>query len=175
MKITRGRSRGSVAVRRFASILLLVGLAACQRHEQANPSADLAAKQAQVAQRGRAVMPFDIDRTMHHFTKTPEGGVQQVLSLDGDPHEVALVRAHLRREAAQFGRGDFSDPVLVHGAGMPGVQELSAGAHRLRIVYSDVPRGGEIRYASDDKALVAAIHRWFDVQVREHGHHAMAS
>jgi hypothetical protein len=40
------------------------------------------------------------------------------------------------------------------------------------VEYDDQPAGGRIRYATGDSALVAALHRWFDAQVRDHGEHA---
>lgn len=33
----------------------------------------------EVAERGTHVMPFDLEKTVHVFSKTPEGGSQQVL------------------------------------------------------------------------------------------------
>ncbi|MCO6434714.1 MAG: aspartate carbamoyltransferase, partial [Nitrosomonas nitrosa] len=33
---------------------------------------------ADVAERGVHVMPFDLEKTMHFFTKTTRGGIQQV-------------------------------------------------------------------------------------------------
>jgi hypothetical protein len=39
---------------------------------------ELTILQAKVAARGAEVMPFDLDRTTHVFTKLPDGGVQTV-------------------------------------------------------------------------------------------------
>ena len=33
----------------------------------------------EVAQRGTHVMPFDLEKTIHVFSKTAEGGLQQVV------------------------------------------------------------------------------------------------
>lgn len=56
-------------------------------------------RQALVAERSREVMPFDLERTTHRFEKLADGGVQTVVSDDGDRKEIGLVRAHLRKEA----------------------------------------------------------------------------
>lgn len=72
------------------------------------------ARQEEVAQRGAAVMPFDLEETTHVFEKTQTGGVQEVVADDpNDTEQVALVRGHLEEEAAAFRRGDLSDPALV--------------------------------------------------------------
>lgn len=118
---------------------------------------------------GASVMPFDIGRTVHVFTPDPGGGVQSVLSRDGDPAQVALIRSHLRKEAVAFARGDYADPAAIHGADMPGLKELQAGATRVRVAYEPVPGGARLRFSSRDPALVAALHRWFAAQLSDHG------
>lgn len=127
---------------------------------------------ATVEQQSEQVMPFDMNRTMHVFEPKPDGGLQSVIVHDGDAKQIALVRTHLRKEAAAFGRGDFGDPALVHGAAMPGLAELRTGAQRMRVTYAPVPDGATIRYRSRDPKLVAALHQWFAAQVDEHGMHA---
>lgn len=94
---------------------------------------------------------------------------------DGDPEQIALVRSHLSKEAAAFSRGDFTDPVAIHGAAMPGLAELRSGAQRIHITYAAVPGGATIQYRTSDPKLIAALHQWFAAQVDEHGMHAMMS
>ena len=130
-------------------------------------------RQEQVAERGATVMPFDLERTTHVFRKRADGGVQTVVADDsGDDDEVEKIREHLRGEAAAFRRGEFGDPAQVHGHEMPGLRELEAGAERIEISYADAPAGGRIGYATGDPALVAALHAWFEAQVKDHGRHA---
>lgn len=126
-----------------------------------------------VEQRSKEVMPFDMDRTMHVFDPTPDGGVQSVLVHDGDPEQIALVRSHLRKEAAAFARGDFADPAAIHGTTMPGLAQLRAGARRVAVSYREVPSGASIRFKTSDPKLIAAVHAWFAAQVKDHGEHAM--
>jgi hypothetical protein len=157
---------------RCTALILALALAGCGQ-SQRDEATGLAKKQAEVVQRGRSVMPFDINRTMHHFRKTPSGGVQQVVSTDRDPEQVSLIRDHLKAEATSFRHGDFSDPHMIHGPNMPGLEAMAARAKDIDIRYSEIPAGAQVNYATGDPALVAAIHSWFDAQVREHGHHAM--
>ena len=121
-------------------------------------------------------MPFDLERTTHHFEARPWGGVQTVVADEPDAEQIELVRAHLREEAARFARGDFDDPMAIHGQEMPGLAELRAGAEagRVAIGYADVPAGGRLTYRADGRVLVTALHAWFDAQLMDHGAHAEA-
>ena len=81
-------------------------LAGCQ--SQATPVEP--ARLAEVAAMGAQVMPFDLERTTHIFEKRDNGGLQQVVSDDGDTLQVELIRAHLAEEVERFGKGDFQTP-----------------------------------------------------------------
>lgn len=129
-------------------------------------------RQAEVAEAGRAVMPFDLDATTHVFEKTETGGLQTVVADTDDAEQIALIRAHLAEEAERFARGDFHDPAMIHGENMAGLHELVMGYERLQITYREVERGAEIAYVSEDPALVEALHQWFDAQLADHGQHA---
>lgn len=125
---------------------------------------------------GHEVMPFDLARTVHVFRMTEDGGTQKVV-LRGeasDPDQVRMIQHHLEMEAAQFQRGNFGDPAHLHGAAMPGLKELQAGAPRMHITYRALPDGGEIRFRTNDLHLVTAVHRWFGAQLSEHGADARA-
>ncbi len=154
---------------RFRSVLLALALVAALPQAAAGETP----QQKQVERNSEQVMPFSMDATMHRFKPTADGGVQTVLVHDGDPKQVALVRSHLRKEAAAFARGDFTDPASIHGGTMPGLRALHSGAKRIGVRYGDVPRGAKIVYATHDPALVAALHAWFKAQVSDHGAHAM--
>jgi hypothetical protein len=135
-----------------------------------------APRQAEVARRGADVMPFSLAATQHVFTKTRDGGVQQVLARDRrDRTQVRLVREHLQDIQARFRRGDFSAPTHIHGEAMPGLATLQAAPPgAIRIAYRPLPGGAELRYRTHDARLVAALHHWFDAQVSDHGKDAMA-
>ncbi|MGK5740207.1 hypothetical protein [Micromonospora sp. URMC 103] len=118
-------------------------------------------------------MPFDLDRTTHHFTKTDSGGVQTVVADDPrDVNQVALIRHHLQQEVERFRRGDFTDPAAIHGNGMPGLAVLRDSAGKIEIGYETTADGARITYASSAVEIVSALHAWFDAQVRDHGTHA---
>jgi len=125
---------------------------------------------------GQDVMPFDLARTRHIFQMTEDGGVQQVVTRDGgvDDVQVRLIQHHLMMEATAFQKGDFTDPAHLHGATMPGLQEMQSGAERIQITYRALAAGAEIRFRSRDIRLITAIHRWFGAQLSEHGADALA-
>ena len=127
-------------------------------------------KQEHVHHEGHSVMPFDLAKTTHIFRTTEWGGVQRVVVKDATAKDqVQLIQQHLRHEAEAFQRGDYSDPASLHGAGMPGLKELQAGAKRIKVSYSALPTGAEITFETTDLHLLTAIHRWFGAQLSEHG------
>ncbi|MFI7701506.1 hypothetical protein [Nonomuraea sp. NPDC049480] len=133
----------------------------------------LADRQAEVADKGKQVMPFDLERTTHRFTKAATGGLQTVTADDpADEQQVKLIREHLTMEAANFRQGDFGDPASIHGAGMPGLRELEQGHSRIDISYAQTPAGAQVAYTTSDPSLLKALHAWFDAQVTDHGRHA---
>lgn len=129
----------------------------------------------EIAERGAQVMPFSLERTTHVFTKTDQGGVQQVLAKNsGDKEQIALIREHLSKIAHDFRQGNFSDPARIHGDQMPGLAALRAAQPgQIDIAYKDLPAGAELDYTTRDARLVAALHAWFDAQLSDHARHAV--
>jgi hypothetical protein len=134
-----------------------------------------AERQAEVAQRGAEVMPFSLKATTHIFTKSDDGGNQQVIAKNpSDSGQIRLIRKHLREIQTQFERGDFSGPARTHGTDMPGLAQLRAAKPgQISITYKDIKGGGELTYRSDDPKLVSSLHAWFDAQLSDHGADAM--
>jgi hypothetical protein len=132
-------------------------------------------RQAEVAARGAEVMPFDLQASGHVFTKSRNGGLQQVLVKNpNDAVQLRLVRSHLRDIARRFEQGDFSVPAQIHGENMPGLALLKqARPGEISIHYRDLFNGAQIRYATSNPALVPALHQWFDAQLADHGADAM--
>jgi hypothetical protein len=131
--------------------------------------------QEHVHQMAHSVMPFDISKAIHIFKMTETGGVQRVVARDpSDTVQVSLIRQHLKLEAGKFQQGDYSDPATLHGADMPGLKELQAGASQIKVSYAEVPAGGAITFQTTDLHLLTAIHRWFGAQLSEHGADAKA-
>jgi hypothetical protein len=130
-------------------------------------------RQEEVAAKGAKVMLFDLEKTTHVFQKLDDGGLQKVVVKDPlNKKQIALIQSHLKEESGKFRKGDFSDPAKIHGQDMPGLAELKAGAKQIDIRYASLPDGAQVRYTTKDPKLVAALHRWFDAQLSDHGHHA---
>ncbi len=129
-----------------------------------------------VVERGSHVMPFDLEQTTHVFSKTEDGGVQQVIVKDpNNAEQINLIRRHLTKISDEFKRGDFSNPAKIHGDTMPGLAELrKAKPNQIAIVYKELPDGAEIKYSSDNPTLINAIHQWFDAQLSDHARHAVS-
>lgn len=169
----------------LASLALLMGAggvsAQTTDHSRIDHGAHVATmpaaqRQVDVARRGKEVMPFSLAATTHIFTKTAQGGVQQVvLKNSEDTEQVRLTRLHLQEIREQFLKGDYSGPTRIHGQDMPGLAELKAAAPgQVAITYADIKGGAELSYTTVNSALVAALHRWFDAQLSDHGKDAMA-
>jgi hypothetical protein len=128
-------------------------------------------RQQEVAQKGAMVMPFNGQNSKHVFQKLPDGGLQQVVANDAsDKDLVGAIRGHLSMEADRFKKGDYSDPMKIHGMDMPGVQYLSSiKPGQIVIAYRDLSNGAEVRYRGKDADTIAAIHKWFDAQLSDHG------
>ena len=140
-------------------------------------SADLFAqtRQEHVHQMAHNVMPFNISETVHIFKMTESGGVQKVISKDpGAADQIFLIQQHLQHEAERFQQGDFSDPAKLHGADMPGLRDLQAGASQIKVSYKALASGAEIIFETTDLHLLTALHRWFGAQLSEHGTDARA-
>jgi hypothetical protein len=132
-------------------------------------------RQADVAARGAQAMPFNLSETTHIFTKTPSGGLQQVVAKDPQNAErIRMIRMHLGEIAASFAHRNFAAPTDIHGAQMPGLATLKgAKPGDITIRYSDLVDGGQIEYSSRNPTLVSAVHDWFDAQLSDHGADAM--
>ncbi|CAM5616720.1 aspartate carbamoyltransferase [Streptomyces aurantiogriseus] len=130
-------------------------------------------RQEAVAERGRTVMPFDLEETTHHFTPNETGGIQDVVAdQPDDEKQIALIRTHLKQEAKAFGQGDFGDPAQIHGDSMPGLTALQDGYERIEVRYRERSDGATLTYTTDEPALVDALHDWFKAQLSDHGDHA---
>lgn len=141
--------------------------------DSSTPTPTTPGRQAEVAERGASVMPFDLERTTHRFTKTDTGGVQTVIADDPrDAAQITLVQEHLTAEVDRFRRGDFTDPARIHGNEMPGLEALRAHGGRITIDCETTPEGGRVTYNTGDAELRNALHAWFDAQVSDHGPHA---
>jgi len=152
-------------------ILTLLLISPCYALEKASEK-----RLDEVAQRGAHVMPFDLELTTHIFTKTPTGGIQQVVVKNRkNTQQLELIRQHLTKISNEFRQGDFSGPAKIHGKAMPGLETLSQAKHnQINIAYKDLVDGAEITFSSHKPALITAIHQYFDAQLRDHARHAVS-
>jgi len=159
-------------LRLSCSILLVIAWGDCL--SQTATSATPNSRQDEIRQKGTQVMPFALDSTVHVFDKTDTGGLQRVLVRSDAPDQLAMIRSHLQNISKSFATRDFSKPMHIHGADMPGLADMRAAkADELSADYKEVPDGAEITYSSHSPKIVAAIHRWFDAQLSDHGDDAM--
>jgi hypothetical protein len=132
-------------------------------------------RQEHVHQMAHGVMPFDMSKTVHIFKMTESGGVLRVIAKEpAASDQIALIQQHLRHEAEKFQHGDYSDPAKLHGADMPGLEELQEGYSGIKVSYRTLPSGAEITFETADLHLLTAVHRWFGAQLSEHGADARA-
>lgn len=173
MNLINVRSQSRIRLLLLAGGVVLLLVVAVTSFQYGRQSSVLQNRQAEVAVRGAQVMPFDLDQTIHVFQQLEDGGVQTVTAKDpADTEQIGLIRGHLQDEAVRFRRGDFSDPAKIHGDDMPGLADLRAGANRLDVGYTELPDGAQLRYTTTDRALIAALHHWFQAQLSDHGQHA---
>jgi hypothetical protein len=154
----------------FLVVLCLAGAAANAIDRASTDRLD------EVAERGRHVMPFSLEKTTHVFTKLEDGGRQQVtVKNPNDGEQIRLIRHHLSQIASDFAKGDFAGPSKIHGDDMPGLNAMrTAPTGAIAYRFKALPEGGQIDYVSADTGLIAAIHRYFDTQLRDHARHAVA-
>ncbi|GAA3786668.1 aspartate carbamoyltransferase [Streptomyces phyllanthi] len=171
--MSNSRHRALVAGAGVVAAGAVTAVALAAGGSQQDPGEGRTERQALVAERGRTVMPFDLEQTTHRFSPTATGGIQDVVAdQSGDTEQIELIRAHLREEAAAFSRGDFADPARIHGTDMPGLAELRDGYDRIKVRYEDRADGATLTYTTQDSALVDALHDWFEAQLGDHGAHA---
>jgi hypothetical protein len=158
-----------------APLLILLSLPILAAASDA-PAPGTSPRQAQVREKGKDVMPFSLDKTVHSFDKTANGGVQRVRVRGEAPEQVAMIRSHLREIAASFTARNFDKPAHIHGADMPGLAAMKAARPgELGVRYRELDDGAEIAYSGRTPQLVAAIHAWFDAQLGDHGRDAVTA
>lgn len=157
------------------ALTVLWALAANLYAQPLDPAHADAQRQAEVAGRGKDVMPFSLAATTHVFTKTAEGGIQQVVAkTPEDATQVQLIRQHLQEIRQRFLKGDYSAPAHIHGQDMPGLAELKAAKPgQIEIDYNDIEGGAQLLFKTSSPVLIVALHQWFDAQLSDHGKDAM--
>jgi hypothetical protein len=119
--------------------------------------------------RGAAVMGVDQETSAHVFESSFDGGrVLLERASATDTAEIRRIREHMQEIAAQFGRGDFRAPFLVHAQAVPGTAEMARRAAAITYTPVDRPRGAELRIRTQDPVALKAIHEFLAFQRADH-------
>lgn len=140
--------------------------AACGR----SPAESQAAEDAFAALQARGMEAMGVDQytSTHQFDALPDGGRIELQRDVDDSAGVATIRRHFGMIAETFAAGDFSTPEFVHMGEVPGAEVMIAKRERIRFVYSELPRGGELRLITSDPEALQAIHEFMVFQREEH-------
>jgi Fe2+ transport system protein FeoA len=146
--------------------LLMVQMPAGMSHEE---HLKQMAKEDAMKKRGVVAMGFDQDTTVHHFRLEPDGGAIEVdVKNTADATSRAAIRSHLKEITLQFGRGDFSKPLLTHAENPPGATRMAQLRSAIAYQYEDTTDGGRVRIRSSNADAVRAVHDFLRYQIREH-------
>ena len=149
-------------------LLLILSISAFFINKQNKEAAPQ--RQEMIHEKGMNVMPFNLDETEHIFKKTETGGTQTIVVRDiNDIDNLVLIRLHLKMEAKNFSKGNFRDPVGLHGETMPGISVLMINFPKMEVSYTEIEAGAKIDFKTTDTKTITAIHEWFDAQVSDHG------
>ena len=175
MKIT-DRWRLNQKERKITLIFLILTLLTfVTLYHQGKPNGEKISNSRQIEIRSKSaeVMPFSLDKTTHYFSKTENGGVEEVsVKSESEGGEIELIRAHLKEISLDFTKGDYSKVKYIHGGSMPGIKVLEKNFRDVEIIYSESAKGARIEYKSNRKEIINAIHNWFDAQLADHGNDA---
>ena len=126
---------------------------------------------ADLQERGKMAMGVDQYTSTHHFEATSTGGRIELQRDSVDSLGIAQIRAHMKLIQHAFQAGDFSTPAFVHMRNMPGTDVMKAKKDLITYTYADLPRGGEVRIATNDADALAAIKQLMAAQQMDHRAH----
>jgi len=121
--------------------------------------------------RGKIAMGVDQYTSTHLFDDLPDGGRIELQRDRDDPGGVRTIREHLRGIAEAFSTGDFSTPAFVHMQDVPGTTVMAERRSAIRYVFSELPRGGEVRITTSDPVALKAVHDFLAFQRQDHRAH----
>jgi TusA-related sulfurtransferase len=119
--------------------------------------------------RGDRSMGFEQSKTAHHFRTLEDGGAIEVTVNDpSDTTNLTAIRNHLAQIAKQFAAGDFSAPMMTHAEMPPGATEMQKLKDKIAYTYEELPSGARVKITTGDPKALAAVHDFFDYQIKEH-------
>lgn len=124
---------------------------------------------ADMQSRGAQSMGFDQSKTTHHFRTLDDGGAIEVTVNDpADTTDLTAIRNHLSQIAKQFTAGDFSSPMMTHAETPPGAAEMQNLKDKIVYTYEELPAGARVKITTGDPDALAAVHKFFEYQTKEH-------
>ncbi len=122
-----------------------------------------------VDQRGDHVMGFSHEKTTHHFRLYADGGAIEVTANDPkDTESRDQIRMHLSHIAGMFAAGNFKAPMLIHDQTPPGVPALQRLKTEVSYRFEEIPNGGCVRIATQNKEALSAAHEFLKFQISDH-------
>lgn len=119
--------------------------------------------------RGVEAMGFDQEKTTHHFTLLPDGGMIEITA--NEPSDVTTrdaIRQHVAKIAGMFTEGNFGIPTLVHGQTPPGVDTMKRLKSTIFYAAENLPNGGRVQITTENLEARNAVHDFLRFQIREH-------
>jgi hypothetical protein len=149
----------------LVGVLLAVG---CRQQDDAGAVKSDSAF-TEVQRRGESVMGVDQYTSKHVFEDLPDGG-RIVLDRDdaSDTAAVRTIRAHIREIEAEFRRGNFAAPGLVHAREVPGTKVMAEKVSTITYATAERPRGAELRITTSDPGAISAVHAFLQFQRADH-------
>ncbi|MFN2565235.1 MAG: hypothetical protein ABR499_09535 [Gemmatimonadaceae bacterium] len=123
---------------------------------------------AALQKRGALVMGVDQYTSSHQFEALRDGGRIVLVRDVDDTSGVRTIREHLSAIARQFAAGDFSASAIVHARPVPGTDVMRARRRAIRYEFRPLPRGGEVRIATQDPEALRAVHEFLAFQRGDH-------
>ena len=161
---------GTVGTVGRALLMLLLAAPLMAQHPSA-PAASNDSAFRGVQSRGANVMGVDQYTSQHVFASTADGGTITLVRLIDDTTGARQIREHFAEIAQQFGRGEFTAPFLVHDMTVPGTVVMAERKALIQYSVREIPRGGELRIVTSDRAALAAIHEFLAFQRADHRAH----
>lgn len=133
------------------------------------PAAGGPQRAAEVDRRGDQAMGFCHELTSHHFHLLQDGGAIEVEAADAaDAASKAAIREHLERIAGMFAQGNFSLPMFIHDAVLPGIEVMERLKGKIAYTAENTAQGAQVRIATSNPEALTAVHEFLRFQIQDH-------
>jgi len=114
-------------------------------------------------------MGFSHEKTAHHFTLLPDGGIITV-SADSSADTASRdeIRMHLTHIAAMFSANNFDVPMFIHDKVPPGVPVMQQQHAAIIYTYQPTHSGGRVRITTHNPYALKAVHDFLRFQIEDH-------